>query len=231
MVSKTPSVARGFAATAGATEEDSPPSASGAMQASVLALNRNFLATHVFSVRRAFCLLYKGFAEVINVEEGHFMSYDFESWCEYCILRAELEDKQDHEDWIRTINFEIQVPRVIRLLHYDRLPRNSVKYNRRNIFLRDGHRCQYCGGRYNTARLSLDHVVPRSRGGQDTWENVVCACLTCNVRKGGRTPVEAGMKLLCEPVKPKRSPQISRQLLMRKYASWRTFVQGGGTDE
>lgn len=199
-------------------------SSSSALDANVLALNRNFLAVQVISVRRAFCLLFKGLAEIIHVEGGHYCSYDFPTWLELCQLKTELGERSEYEDWIRAVNFEIQAPRVIRLLTYERVPRNSVKFNRRNIFLRDGHRCQYCGKRFSTPRLSLDHVLPKSRGGADTWENIVCACLKCNVDKGGRTPAEAGMKLLQKPMKPKRSPLLSRQLTLTKYECWRNFV-------
>ncbi len=83
------------------------------------------------------------------------------------------------------------MPRVIRLLAYDRLPKQTVRFNRRNLFARDNNRCQYCGKRFPTSELSLDHVVPRSRGGDTTWENIVCSCVACNVRKGGRTPTSA----------------------------------------
>lgn len=210
-----------------ADEEDGGGASSQAMQSSVLALNRNYLPVHVISAKRAFCLLYKELAEVITVEEGRYAAYSFESWLEYSQLKLEMGLRQGDEDWIRAVNFEIEVPRVIRLTSYERLPRNSVKFNRRNIFLRDGHRCQYCGHRFNTGRLSLDHVLPKSRGGPDTWENVVCACLHCNVTKGGRTPSEAGMRLLRIPLKPKRSPLLSRQLATRKYAAWRNFIASG----
>jgi len=195
-----------------------------ALQCNVLALNRNFLAAQVISVKRAFCLLFKDLAEVIHVEGGTYCAYDFEAWREFCDLKMVLGERRDYEDWVRAVNFEIQAPRVIRLLSYDRLPRNTVKFNRRNIFLRDGHRCQYCGKRYSTPRLSLDHVLPKSRGGSDTWENIVCACLKCNVDKGGRTPAEAGMKLLQKPTRPHRSPLLSRQLTLSKYESWRNFI-------
>lgn len=195
-----------------------------AVQASVLALNRNYLTVKVISVRRAFCLLVKGSAEVIHVENGVYHTYSFEDWLEHSLLKSALEELDGSEDWIQTVNFRIQVPRVIRLLTYDRVPKNPVKFNRKNIFLRDGHRCQYCGKRYSTPRLSLDHVLPKSRGGPDTWENIVCACLKCNVEKGGRTPSEAGMKLLQTPVKPQRNPALSRQLSLTKYAVWSNFV-------
>lgn len=194
------------------------------MQVSVLALNRNFAAIHVFSVQRAFCLLCKGAAEVIDFDGGHYMSYNFDGWCENSQLKQSLEASDDTEDWIRAVNFEIQVPRIIRLLSYDRIPRNTVKFNRRNIFLRDENCCQYCQKRFPRQQLSLDHIHPRSRGGGDSWENIVCACLKCNVRKGGRTPQEAGMALMKPPVKPKRSPLISRQLSNQKYASWNMFL-------
>jgi len=201
------------------------PRRSAAMQVSVLVLNRNYVAVHVLSVQRAFSLLWKGAAEVINVERDQYLSYDFDGWREISELKAELEERDDTDDWIRAVQFEIQVPRVIRLLSYDRVPRNTGKFNRRNIFLRDEHCCQYCRQQFPRHQLSLDHVVPRSRGGEDSWENVVCACLTCNVRKGGRTPQEAGMTLSRPPLKPKRSPLISRQMTQRKYESWRRFLR------
>lgn len=196
----------------------------GTLQSHVLTLNRMYVACQVMSVRRAICLLWKGLAEVVNVEDGRYYSYDFKSWREVSELKVALEERQDEDDWIRTVSFELQVPRVIRLLHYDRLPRPVIKFNRRNIFLRDRNRCQYCDKRFPQAELSLDHVVPRSRGGQATWDNIVCACLKCNVRKGGRTPREAGMKLRTRPRKPSRNPLLSQKLSSRKYASWKDFL-------
>ena len=197
---------------------------SAAMQSSVLVLNRLYMAVQVMSVRRAFCLLCKDLAEVINVENGTYVSYDFDSWREVSQWKASVQGPKEHEDWIRAVNFSIQVPRVIRLLRYDLFPKNVVKFNRRNIFLRDENRCQYCGHRFSTQHLSLDHVVPRSRGGLTNWENIVCACVACNVRKGGRTPQEARMNLVRHPIKPKRSPLLSIKLGNPKYESWRSFV-------
>ena len=195
-----------------------------AIQSSVLALNRHYLAVHILPVPRAFCLLYKGAAEVISVESGVYHSYDFDQWLESCLLREALGERSADADWIRSVNFEIQVPRLIRLLRYDRLPRNAVKFNRRNIFLRDENCCQYCGRRLGAHKLSLDHVLPKSRGGPTTWENIVCCCLDCNVRKGGRTPHEAGMKLMKIPFKPARNPLLFHHLGSRKYESWQAFL-------
>ena len=197
---------------------------SAAMQSSVLVLNRLYMAIQVMSVRRAFCLLFKDLAEVVCVENGLYVSYNFQSWREVSEWKAAFEGKQAHQDWVRTVNFDIEVPRVIRLLKYEMFPRNVVKFNRRNIFLRDENRCQYCGHKFPTHQLSLDHVIPRSQGGLTNWENIVCACLKCNVRKGGRTPQEAGLRLTKKPAKPKRSPALSHQLTSVKYESWKQFV-------
>lgn len=194
------------------------------LAASVLVLNRLYLAVHVIGVRRAFGLLCRDVAEVVHLEEGTFANYDFQSWREISELRA--GEKQPDEDWIRSVHFEIQVPRVIRLLWYDRLPKRSLRLNRQTVLARDEHRCQYCGRRMPNSQLSMDHVIPRSRGGQTTWENVVCACLACNVKKGGRTPREARMTLIRKPVRPKRSPLLLLKLSNPKYHSWKTWLDG-----
>ena len=194
-----------------------------ALDASVLVLNKMFLAVHVISVRRAFCLLFKDLAEVVTLEDGQYNTYNFATWREVSEFRAR-HFRQEEDDWVRTANAEIQAPRVIRLLSYERLPKQTVKFNRRNIFARDGNQCQFCGKKFPTSELSLDHVVPRSQGGRTTWENIVCACVDCNVRKGGRTPKQAHMTLIRKPEKPKRSPLLSMKLSQKKYVSWQSFL-------
>ena len=200
-----------------------------ALEASVLVLNKLFLAVHIISVRRAFCLLCKDLAEVVSLEVGQFATYDFATWREVSEYRSR-HFRQEYDDWVRTVNSEIQVPRVIRLLGYEKLPKQTVKFNRRNIFARDNNQCQYCGKRYPTAELSLDHVVPRSQGGVSTWENIVCACVRCNVRKGGRTPKQAHMGLIRKPEKPKRSPVLNLKLTQKKYQSWQAFLDSAYWD-
>ena len=194
-----------------------------ALDASVLVLNKMFMAVHIISVRRAFCLLCKDLAEVVSLEEGQFVSYNFSSWREVSEYRAQ-HFRREEDDWVRTSTTQIQVPRVIRLLGYEKMPKHTVKFNRRNIFARDNNQCQLCGKKFPTTELSLDHVVPRSQGGQSTWENVVCACVECNVRKGGRTPKQAHMSLIRKPEKPKRSPLLNLKLTHKKYQSWKTFL-------
>ncbi len=193
-----------------------------ALNCNVLVLNRNYLAIRIINVRRAFSLLLRRLAEVIHIEDGEYLSYDFAGWCEVSEFKREFEP--NGHDWIRTVRFDIAVPRIIRLALFDRLPRQEVKFNRRNIYARDGNRCQYCGKRFPTTELSLDHVIPRSRGGQSTWENVVCCCLKCNIRKGGRTPEEARLKLQAHPRRPHRNPVLTVKLSDGRYASWKAFL-------
>ena len=139
--------------------------ANSALNSSVLLLNRQYVAIHVVDVRRAFILLMRRLAEVIHIEDGQWGNHDFESWREVSDLQAQY--KEPHQDWIQAVNFEIQVPRVLRLLHYDRVPKQRVRLNRRNIFARDSNHCQYCGKRFATSELSLDHVRADVPGRRD----------------------------------------------------------------
>ena len=181
------------------------------------------MAIRVINVRRAMTLLYRGCADVITIEESQYSNYDFDAWCELSQILA-LE-KQPDEDYLQAVNFEIQVPRIVRLTRYDKLPKSTVRFNRKNLFARDDHQCQYCGQLRPVSQLSLDHVIPRSHGGKTTWENIVCSCMKCNSRKGGRTPTQAGMLLLKKPVKPRSNPAMSIPLNDPRYESWKTFVQ------
>ena len=188
----------------------------------VLVLNKHYMAIRIVGAKRAFSLLFRELAEVVALEEGKYSNYDFTSWCEVSQLKRTFEP--DGHDWVSTINFHIAVPRIIRLLFYDRLPRNEIKFNRRNIFARDKNRCQYCGHRFPTSELSLDHVIPRSMGGKATWQNIVCACAECNVQKGGRTPKAAHMKLIKKPVRPRHNPLVHVHLNHHRYRSWKQFL-------
>ncbi len=193
-----------------------------ALSGHVLVLNKHYAALRVVSVKRAFCMLFKEIAEIISIEDGQYCSYDFHSWCELSEYRSAYE--REHHDWVGCVSFELAVPRIIRLLTYDRLPKRPVRFNRRNIFARDRNRCQYCGRRFPTPELSLDHVVPKSQGGKMSWANIVCCCVRCNVKKGGRTPDQARMRLIREPIEPKAPPAITLRLSSKKYESWKQFL-------
>ena len=205
----------------------SPGGGTVALNANVLVLNKFYQAIRVINVRRAFSLLCRELAEVVHIETdaqgaSRWQNFDFESWQELSLMKANFEPEE--YDWIHTVRFQIAVPRIIRLLGYEKLPRQDVKFNRRNIYARDSSRCQYCGRRFSTTELSLDHVVPRSQGGKTSWDNIVCCCVKCNVKKGGRTPEQAAMKLITKPIKPRRSPVINIRLADERYWSWKQFL-------
>ncbi len=186
------------------------------------------MALRVVSARRAFALLFKRdkqrkhVAEVVHVENGQYLSYDFKDWAEVSAMRRQLDEKG--HDWVKTVRFDLAVPRIVRVLSFSKLPRLDVKFNRRNIFARDANTCQYCGKKFVTQELSFDHVIPRSQGGRSTWDNIVCACIRCNVRKGGRTPAQAHIRLIREPIKPKCNPMLQIKLTDERYASWKQFL-------
>jgi 5-methylcytosine-specific restriction endonuclease McrA len=179
----------------------------------VLILNRSYLPVHVTSVRRAFSLLYQGVAHAVDEQ---YRTFDFESWRD---LSAEL-----HHERVRVVGGFIRVPRVLLLIAYERVPKRHVRFSRFNIFARDANTCQYCGGRFRRSELNLDHVIPRSRGGQSLWENIVCSCHDCNRRKGGRTPEEARMTLIRRPLRPQWTPFSADVFSFRGYREWMPFL-------
>lgn len=162
----------------------------------VLVLNASYEPLNITTWRRALVMVLKGKAEGLE---------------------------HDSSRWIRG---DTMLPTVIRLRQYVRVPYKQLPLTRRNLFHRDGHRCQYCGT--SADQLSIDHVVPRSRGGLDTWENVTTACLPCNVRKGNRTPREAGMPLMGKPHRPLSSLRFeaARQISAGRHGEWAKYVIG-----
>ena len=182
------------------------------LNTSVLVLNRYYQPVHVTSVRRAFTLLYQGVAKAID---SQFRLYEFADWA---ALTAE-----SHE-CIHTVNRSIRVPRVVVLSAYEYLPKGRVRFSRLNIYARDSDTCQYCGVLFTRADLNLDHVVPRSQGGRTSWENVVCSCIQCNLKKGGRTPEQAGLKLLKKPVRPRWTPFFRGAVKRVTYREWLPFL-------
>lgn len=182
------------------------------LNTNVLVLNRSYLPIHITSVRRAFSLIYRGTARAVN---DRYETFDFESWTRVGV---------NGDGGVRTPAGSIRVPRVIVLLTYDRVPRRHVRYSRLNIFARDNFTCQYCGDRPHRSQLNLDHVIPRSLGGRTTWENVVCSCIDCNRRKGGRTPAQARLRLIRRPVKPSWTPMLTHVGARIRYEEWRPFL-------
>ena len=183
------------------------------LNAAVLVLNRSYLPIHVTSVRRAFALLYQDVAKVVNEQ---YETFDFDSWRDLAVAVD--------EDAVGIVGGAIRVPRVILLQGFDRMPKRHVRFSRINIYARDRNTCQYCGGRFARAELNLDHVVPRSHGGRSAWANIVCSCIDCNRRKGGRTPLQAGMSLIRRPEKPRWTPVVGLLGGRQGYPEWRPFL-------
>ena len=188
----------------------------------MLVLNSSYAVLRLVGARRAFVLLIRQAAEVITIDGGHYESFDFDRWAARSYLLASGED--DYLDWVHTATLTLAVPRIIRLIDYHGFPRQGVALTRRNVYARDGNACQYCGKRLATRQLTIDHVIPRSRGGTESWSNLATACMPCNTRKGGRTPQSAGMQLILKPKEPRRNPLILLQLQSPKYDSWRAFL-------
>jgi len=178
-----------------------------------LVLNKNWLPIHVCSVRRALTMVFKDLARI--VEPANYALYDFDSWSDLAI--------PDGAQFVQGISMRIRIPEVIVLKACDRFNRPRVVFTRRNLFRRDRNTCQYCGRKRPTEDLSIDHVVPRARGGLATWENCVVACLRCNSVKGSRSLEECGLHLLRKPVEP--PPQMAFTLHARqRKPSWEHFV-------
>ncbi len=164
------------------------------MPEQVLVLNQDFEPLNVCHTRRALVLVTSGKAEIVANGRGY----------------------------ITTTTARYPKPSVIRLAHHIHRPRPRLRLSRRAIFRRDGYRCQYCG--HETARLTLDHVLPRSRGGAHTWTNLVSACAACNRRKGGKTLDEAHMRLLTKPNEPHVTYGTLFGLYLRENQEWEPFL-------
>ena len=189
-----------------------------ALDGNVLVLNSFWQAVDVCSVRRAICLLYLKHAQVVIKDGGSFYTFGFEDWQDFSW------NTSDDEHIIRTISYNLKIPRIILLLIYDKLPPWEVKFTRKNIYKRDKNICQYCGEKFPPEDLNLDHVVPSSRGGKDSWGNVVCSCVVCNLRKGNRTLKEREMNLIRPPRKPKWRTFVKDNFAGVREESWKDFL-------
>lgn len=178
-----------------------------------LVLNRHWVPIGTTTVRTALCLLYRQSARAVHPED--YTLHDFDSWTS---LRL-----RDNEPCVRTVSLSIKVPEVVLLTRYTSVPQRRVTFSRRNIYRRDHYMCQYCGMKPHIQDLSVDHVVPRSRGGRSTWTNCVLSCLRCNRRKANRTLEEAGLRLIKPAIEPRWTPCVTVPLGHRRQ-SWEHFI-------
>ena len=182
------------------------------LDAEVLVLNRVYLPVRVTTARRAFGLLYQGKAKAILRD---YSTHDFARW---------VERPAGDGESVGLLSRRVAIPRVIVLRTYSGTVRHEVRFSRRNVFVRDGYRCQYCGATRHARELNLDHVKPLAHGGATTWENVVCCCIGCNRRKGDRNPEGAGMALLRIPRRPRWHPLHDGGRRRAFPEEWRYFV-------
>ena len=179
----------------------------------VLVLNKLWAPIRVVPSIRAFILLFAGKASVVDV-----IDYAVFDWDEWCKLVPGEEDVT-----ITTSMSKVKIPEVIVLSKYDKLPKKGMKLTKRNIFIRDDFKCQYSGATVNTKSADIDHVIPKSRGGKTSWENLVVCSKHINRDKADRTPQEAGLTLLKKPSKP--APQVIYiDPRMNMPESWGKFI-------
>jgi 5-methylcytosine-specific restriction endonuclease McrA len=191
-------------------------SATAVLHRPVLALNRHWQPVQTTPAANAIALVVKGSAVIID--PGTWEEHTLRTWADVSRARDRFADAL-----IRSPRLTLVVPEVIRLTRYDRLGARTVVFSRRNLFKRDRHACQYCGARPGPAELTIDHVMPRSRGGRSEWTNCVLACLACNGRKADRTPAEAGLSLRRAPRKPSWTA-LDPLPAARRPLSWERFL-------
>ena len=184
-----------------------------------LVLNKAWQPVNTINVKEAIGKIYSGSAKALGKD---YIAYDFETWV---LTWSDLSmvSKLDGYKFIACQKFQILAPEVIILNDYKGSHRREARFSRRNIFIRDKYTCQYCHHKFAPKELNIDHVIPRSRGGKTTWDNVALSCIKCNTVKGARTPAEAGMKLLKTPVKPRWSA-LQCQVGSQIPESWKSFV-------
>ena len=181
-----------------------------------LVLNRNWAPIQTTTVRTAISLVAKGSARIIEPET--FLVHDLRSWSDVSRARASLEGAV-----LRSPRMALVIPEVIVLTGYDGMGERAVVFSRRNLFKRDHYTCQYCGAQPGPGELTIDHILPRSKGGHSTWENCVLACVACNTRKANRTPEQAGLKLRKAPRKPSWKALVQVPPRERRQ-SWAQFL-------
>jgi len=188
------------------------------MKQSALVLNRSFFAVHIIGVKDLMAKLYTGEAEAVD---ENCVCYDFKDWVELSAMMAE-----NRNGFVNTVTMRVAIPDVIRLTKYNRLPKRDVKFSRSNLYNHYRRKCCYCAESVSTADATWDHVVPRAKGGETNWSNIVLSCRSCNSRKADKTPEEAGMKLLVQPSRPewKGARTITVMAPAPIPVAWQTFI-------
>lgn len=140
--------------------------------------------------------------------------------------KVEVVEEYENRD-IKSVTFSIKMPSIVRFIKALKSKKRAIKFSRENVYARDSGKCQYCGSKLSRPEATYDHVIPRAQGGTTTWENVVICCIPCNQRKRDRTPIQASMRLLSTPARPKKLPDHFKMTISWKPGmppSWRDWL-------
>jgi 5-methylcytosine-specific restriction endonuclease McrA len=183
-----------------------------------LALNKNFIPIRIINKYEAICKVFVGNATAITFDkDGNYIELNFYEW-------AGRQTWPENQEFISSATMKLAVPRVIRYMNYGKIPKTTLKLTRKNIYTRDNHTCYICGEKFSEKDLSIDHIIPISREGKNTWENLITCCLNCNWKKGNQLLHEMGIKPKFTAHKPSSSNIQKLKLdLERDYEEWKFF--------
>lgn len=182
----------------------------------VLVLNKVWIPIRVISAKRCLKLVFADKASIVNPDD--YSVYNWEDW--------QKMDSSNDEVSIKTTSGTIKLPEVMVLLSYDKVFVRNLRLTKKNIYMRDEFKCQYTGDHISGKDADIDHIIPRSRGGKNTWENMVVCSKKINRQKADKTPEEAGLKLIRKPTRPK-SEHLFIDPKIEKPVSWDKFIRGG----
>ena len=190
-----------------------------------LVLNRLYIPIHIITWKRAVSILYQGLGSSLDLD---FIPYNYDEWIK---LSTSPTFDETYYNYIHSVSTTIAVPDILVLKEFAFIPKRDTKYSRQNIFHRDEKKCAYCGKKFTIDDLTIDHIVPKSHGGKNTWMNTITACKACNNKKDDRTPDEAHMPLLYDPREPRWTDTFSNVVNnpdMRE--SWKPFMKSIGVE-
>jgi len=169
-----------------------------------LVLNKLYIPIHIVSWKRSVSLLYQEIARSLDQD---LIPYSYEDWVVYSNLPGFDET---YYKFVQSSSVRLAIPDILVLRDYKLIPKRDIKFTRENVFHRDNQKCAYCGRKFKMSDLTIDHIVPKSKGGNNSWKNTISSCKSCNNKKADRTPKEAGMRLLFQPTEPRWVDSFSK---------------------
>lgn len=185
------------------------------MNQNVLVLNTSWVAQYIVSWEKAVSIIYQDKAKSLDSD---FVSYDFAQWLDFSKFQHGFKS-------VRSSQYTIAIPEIIVLRDNYHIRRVNIKYSRQSVFARDNWDCAYCGKTLEKDEATIDHIIPKSRGGKNVWNNVISSCKKCNAIKGARTPEEACMPLLFQPRKPSWVDANRNKRGFKICKSWKKFLE------